>query len=282
MSKSSKSRGQGHHPAVKPAFKPAGPRQTCWGGDGTVVCADSVRVLLPYEMTYLQATTLGSVGLQQFRGNSCFDPDLTGTGLQPTGFDQWAAFFNEYTVVSSYIEIENITGTISTTEIVVYPSYNASAPTSSEDASARPYAKRAIGNPNGNGIKNRLSQSMSTAQMMGVRDEAVLDDDQYGATTSANPGSAAVWYWNIVHQNLTSTSTLAETCRVRIVYDVLFHDRIQLSLSRVPARRQVGDAASAAQSDAPPRREAALELIEAALRQLSASKLSSPPSLGGP
>jgi hypothetical protein len=34
----------------------------------------------------------------QFRLNSAYDPDLTATGHQPLGFDQWASFYNHYVV----------------------------------------------------------------------------------------------------------------------------------------------------------------------------------------
>lgn len=36
-----------------------------------------------------------------FRANSCYDPNQTGTGHQPLGFDQWAIFYDHYTVVGS-------------------------------------------------------------------------------------------------------------------------------------------------------------------------------------
>lgn len=38
-----------------------------------------------------------------FRANSVFDPDFTGGGHQPRGFDQMAVLFNKYTVVGSKI-----------------------------------------------------------------------------------------------------------------------------------------------------------------------------------
>lgn len=36
-----------------------------------------------------------------YRANSMFDPDLTGVGTQPLGFDQWAVFYDHYTVIGS-------------------------------------------------------------------------------------------------------------------------------------------------------------------------------------
>jgi len=233
-----KSKGRANGLSVKPAFRPRGPRETSWGGDGAVVCADSVRVRLPYEAVLEPAATTGSLYLYQFRGNSVYDPDYTGAGGQAAGFDQWAAFFNEYTVISSSLEIEYISGQNYSVEVVTFPSYNVTSPASSLDASARPYAERSLQTGNGNATHKILRSSMSTAQMMGVREEAILDDDQYGATVSTNPGSSAIWYWNIVAQNVSNTTTLNDCVRVHIIFDVLFHDRIQLSLSAMSAPRR--------------------------------------------
>ncbi len=227
-------------PNATPVFMSQERRERCWGGDGTVVAPDSVRVSLPYEVVLEPATTLGSLYLYQFRGNSAFDPDLTGAGSQPTGFDQWSAFYNEYTVLSSHFEVEYICATSAGVEVVTYPSYNTTSPSTSFDASSRPYAKRCLLLNAGNGVKETLRSNMSTAQMLGVRDEAIIDDDAYGATISANPGSAAVWYWNVVAQNTTNTNTLADAVRIRLVYDVLFHDRVQLSLSSAVPRLRSG------------------------------------------
>lgn len=61
---------------------------------------------------YVQAgvivSSTGSLGIQQFRANSLFDPDLTGTGHQPYGFDQFKAYYATYMVTSSKISLECI------------------------------------------------------------------------------------------------------------------------------------------------------------------------------
>ena len=43
----------------------------------------------------------GLVGTQYIRCNSLFDPDATGIGGQPRGFDQYALLYDQYTVNSS-------------------------------------------------------------------------------------------------------------------------------------------------------------------------------------
>lgn len=49
--------------------------------------------------------TLATVTSRLFRLNSLYDPDLSGLGTQPVGYDQWAAFYNKYRVVSTEVEI---------------------------------------------------------------------------------------------------------------------------------------------------------------------------------
>lgn len=41
----------------------------------------------------------------EFRANGCFDPDVTGTGHQPRGFDQYGQLYDRYVVTSSKITV---------------------------------------------------------------------------------------------------------------------------------------------------------------------------------
>jgi len=52
----------------------------------------------------VQITTTGGVVTQYlFSANGAHDPNITGTGHQPYGWDQWKAIYNHYEVVSSTI-----------------------------------------------------------------------------------------------------------------------------------------------------------------------------------
>jgi len=71
------------------------------------------------NLNYVQNQTsitsgAGVAGAYVFSANGCFDPDVTGTGGQPMGFDQMMIFYNHYTVVRSSIQVifANVTGTI--------------------------------------------------------------------------------------------------------------------------------------------------------------------------
>jgi hypothetical protein len=40
-----------------------------------------------------------------FAANGCYDPNISGTGHQPKGFDQWMAFYDHYHVESSVVTV---------------------------------------------------------------------------------------------------------------------------------------------------------------------------------
>jgi len=67
----------------------------------------SARVRLIYHEDDLNMTMPGSGAAINYvySCNGCFDPNVTGTGIQPTGFDQMCLFYDQYTVIGSEIEV---------------------------------------------------------------------------------------------------------------------------------------------------------------------------------
>ncbi len=49
--------------------------------------------------------TSGLTGSHVFHASGMYDPDITGTGHQPLGFDQWMTFYDHYTVIGSRIHV---------------------------------------------------------------------------------------------------------------------------------------------------------------------------------
>lgn len=66
---------------------------------------DTYQTKLRYADTY-DLTLDGLTGLSQYQWalNSLYDPDLTGTGAQPTYFDQLAEVYNNYRVYGAMVE----------------------------------------------------------------------------------------------------------------------------------------------------------------------------------
>lgn len=58
--------------------------------------------MLRYASGHVGLTaTNGVVASYVFRLNDCYDPDVTGTGHQPLGFDQMMEFYNHFCVIRS-------------------------------------------------------------------------------------------------------------------------------------------------------------------------------------
>ncbi len=179
---------------------------------------DAMNVVLTYAQTFTPGT--GTTHLQQFRGNSLFDPDLSGIGHQPHYFDQWATLYRRYLVTASRFTLTGTNNQNAAMLLGVWPSADSglSAIVTPSDLLERPYVQtRQMGGKNAND-KARMSRSMSTKKMRGF---GVLDDD-LGATVSANP--SRTWFWNVYAVNFEATD-LDFDYSVVIKYHVHFYDR---------------------------------------------------------
>lgn len=77
---------------------------------------DRLKTKLHYADVIQLSASAGSPGLWQFRMNSLYDPDYTGTGHQPQWFDQLSAVYQYYKVLGSKITCTFIPNNISDTE----------------------------------------------------------------------------------------------------------------------------------------------------------------------
>lgn len=60
----------------------------------------------------------GLTNARVFSANGLFDPDITGVGHQPNGFDQLAVLFDHYQVLSARVTITAVNGDSSSAQLV--------------------------------------------------------------------------------------------------------------------------------------------------------------------
>ena len=166
-----------------------------------------------------------------FRGNSCFDPDFTGTGHQPFGFDQWAAansFYNRYRVHASKMVIRFINEGLVGMAAAIYPSIVNTLPSTWSNASEVPRSRTIIIGQN-TGADARLLKTvfMSTKKMFGMR--SINQDDLFQAVYSSSPNRQ--WYWVLTTSSTDLSTFLTYSISFTMHFYVEFFDRQQIGQS---------------------------------------------------
>jgi hypothetical protein len=179
------------------------------------------------RLKYAQLNTVGAIWVTQvFRGNSCFDPDFTGTGGQPYNYDDWSVFYNRYRVIrcSAKLTITNKTSGSFHGTFVAYPS-NSSTVAARDDAISAPRSvTKYIG-----GIYSDSTNANLVIRMSHTTKEILGEDwgDRHEALVSANP--ADPWFYNI-RITADDGATPDVYLRTELVYDVEFFDMNTLTL----------------------------------------------------
>lgn len=90
--------------SVSRAIFPAGSYASSYGL-GQAGLPKRLTVRQRYHQTITINPTLAALGYWEFRANDIYDPDFSGTGHQPSGFDQMMALYNHFVVVKSYCTV---------------------------------------------------------------------------------------------------------------------------------------------------------------------------------
>lgn len=195
----------------------------------TGVCPDVMSVQLHYSRN--GSLTGASPQSRVFRGNSCFDPDFTGVGSQPLGFDQWSQFYRRYRVIASKIVVSSVTKSTEGTRIAVAPLNTNTVITLPTTLQESNYCKqsRTTGLSTGSSTSS-VTNYISTAAIRGGPFDIVQYEADLSALISTNPTQQ--WYWHVMNYNVDGSITNIDTnINVDICYYVEFYDRETLSQS---------------------------------------------------
>jgi hypothetical protein len=161
-----------------------------------------------------------------FTGNGLYDPDISGTGHQPMGFDQLSTFFQHYTVLGSRVLVQfRPADTANVVRAAVAVQRQSSALSSwSRLIEAGNVQWGCIGGANAGGgpVPQWFIQSMKTADFQSVPN--VMNDDTLRGTASANPATGIFFVLYVAADTTIATSVLAS---VTIEYDAIFTEPLQ-------------------------------------------------------
>lgn len=146
-----------------------------------------------FDRVVLDAGT-ATIDVHTFRANSLYDPDYTGTGHQPSGFDEFMAFYNHFTVIGSRIKATFLSETADTagTGIVgINVDDNTSPPTTITTIyeASSPHVKVLTGrDAQGKVI---CTNQVSTRRFFGHNP---MQEDNLAGTTSADPAEGVYFH----------------------------------------------------------------------------------------
>lgn len=191
------------------------------------------REKLLYSEGFTLTSTTGVISGYVFTANGCYDPNITGTGHQPIGFDQIMLSYEQYCVVASTATFTVFTSSGANIYANVAVSLNPDTTVPSDwnrmienglNTSVMLYPTGVFGS------KSDLTLSCNVQRYFGRPDAAnMLNSEELCGSAGANPVEQV--YYTLSLQDALVTSSVTIGCWVKIVYDVIFWENKKLTSS---------------------------------------------------
>lgn len=199
-----------------------------------LICPTRKVVRLRYRGTFQLNATGGVVAAHTLSANGMFDPDITGTGHQPAGFDQWMVFYNHYTVLGARIKATFVSSSTSSTLSQSWIGCTVASGTSlgtttTEGVLEKKHTRKGlIGSASSaNGIKT-ITNYVSLKKYLGQRN--VIDEDDNAGTASGNPTEQVYFIcWQSPYAAFYDPDPV--NVSFEITYIAMLHEPKQLSTS---------------------------------------------------
>jgi len=172
------------------------------------------------KMKYSDSIALSALNAYQyaFNLNSCFDPNATGLGHQPYGFDQLTPIYNRYRVISTKYVINAYNNTNAIRFGCIATNDGAPINNMSELAES-PRAQTRVQLPNGS--TQSIIGRISMPSLMGRTKVQYMTDDRYQSLVTASP--AELGLLTIYGQTINDTTTDVSVV-ITLEYTVEFFD----------------------------------------------------------
>jgi len=198
------------------------------------VFKDRMRTKITYtEILVLTPGSLSGYFAYTYRGNGPFDPNATGTGTQPYGYDQLSSIYDYYRVSASKIAAyplsfetgTTIAGPAGTFQIVLTPNLNQTDLISNginvNDLTQQRLAKSRWVNINTvDPRRSAISAYATTAKVLAESRLNARVDDTNEAFVTGLPSTQ--WYWQIYSFNPINSASGTLTIQVKVTYYVEF------------------------------------------------------------
>lgn len=159
-----------------------------------------------------------------FTLNGLFDPDITGAGHQPIGFDQLMPLYDHYTVIAAKVKcVFTNNDPAVATMCLIRMKDSAVTSTITEDVIENGMCKWATAGPIGSSNVKTLYLGMSTKRFFG---KPIMGEKEYTGTIATNPAEQV--YLHITSQPVEAHNLISTQVQVLIEYIAILTEPKQL------------------------------------------------------
>lgn len=193
-----------------------------------------VKGQLYYEPYITRSASLGTISVYNISANGIYDPNRTGTGHQPIGFDQMMLMYEQFCVIRSHIKVTFINVGSDASRIAIILSPDTGAPSSITAAMENGLLSTAVINGSGDssGVNRMktLQLACDVPKYFGKTYQGILADPTMSGTVASDPAEQV--YFQICVWDPFTTSVSAEVALdVTVSYDVMYWEPKKLASS---------------------------------------------------
>lgn len=189
------------------------------------ILASQQRATLRYSETNsvsVPASTDG-VGIYVFSANGLFDPNDTGVGHQPRGFDQLMALYDHYTVLSARINVRFLNeGNPRAYTFISVRDGNTPVLSFNDlmEGSTKVVSKKPLSRVTEENQSNYLTTGVTIGNFLGRAN--VMSDPDCKGSAAGNPAEQV--FFHVGASDPTTSNSGSVSFTVEIIYNVVFHE----------------------------------------------------------
>lgn len=170
----------------------------------------------------LNPTVGGLAATQVYSANGMYDPNITGTGHQPLGFDQLGLMYYHYVVIGAKLKVTYCNTDVTYPQTVgVHIVANSTPDTDLVKLLENPNTKSLVLAPAGTSKSiGTITYNLNPNKFLN-RSKPMSDSTLKG-TTSANPGESC--FYHVFAAPLESVNSGPVTCAVTIEYNAIWFE----------------------------------------------------------
>ncbi len=189
------------------------------------ILGTTTRATLRYSanITVTSAAVYEGVGTHVFSANGAYDPDITGAGSQPRGFDELMALYDHYTVTASRVKVRYTNTATSRPYVGIAvrdtPSAIPDAKTLFESSDTK-ITDKLLGRLSEGNESCAMSHNVNVGNFLGRK--SVMSDPELKGSAASNPAEQVYYHINCV--NMANSSSSAVDAIVTLEYDIVLHE----------------------------------------------------------